>query len=111
MERDIFVLKFSFTWESGMSKLNLTIFHFTPYLRPTYWTGKLQHKIDVAHGVLITVLTRALMGLQIFHALMRGVIYAPPPPNSAPRASSEKRKRAIESSSKIIKKVFRSFFR
>ena len=49
-------------------------------------------------------LTRALMGLLIFHDLMGGL--SPPPRNSAPRSRSEKPKSAFEASSKIITKVF-----
>ena len=55
-------------------------------------------------------LTRALMGLWIFHHLMGGGLRTPPPSNSAPRKRRDKRKIAFESSSKIITKLLQSIF-
>ena len=56
-------------------------------------------------------LTRALLGLWIFHRLLGGGgVWTPPPPMiSAPGRRREKRKAAFESSRKIISKSFRSF--
>ena len=53
-------------------------------------------------------LTRALLGLWIFHRLLGGRLNAPPM-ISAPGRRREKRKAAFESSRKIISKSFRSF--
>ena len=60
----------------------------------------------------VRVLTRALLGLWIFHRLLGGggVCTPPPPMISAPGRRREKRKAAFESSRKIISKSFRSFF-
>ena len=56
-------------------------------------------------------LTRALLGLWIFHRLLGGGAFERPPPMiSAPGRRREKRKAAFESSRKIISKSFRSFF-
>ena len=52
-------------------------------------------------------LTRALLGLWIFHRLLRGAFERPPPPMiSAPGRRREKRKAAFESSRKIISVIF-----
>ena len=57
-------------------------------------------------------LTRALLGLWIFHRLLGGGggVWTPPPMISAPGRRREKGKAAFESSRKIISKSFRSFF-
>ena len=56
-------------------------------------------------------LTRALLGLWIFHRLLGGGAFERPPPMiSAPGRCREKRKAAFESSRKIISKSFQSFF-
>ena len=56
-------------------------------------------------------LTRALLGLWIFHRLLGGGAFERPPPMiSAPGRRREKQKAAFESSQKIISKSFRSFF-
>ena len=55
-------------------------------------------------------LTRALLGLWIFHRLLGGGRLNAPPMISAPGRRREKRKAAFESSRKIISKSFRSFF-
>ena len=56
-------------------------------------------------------LTRALLGLWIFHRLLGGGGRLNAPPMiSAPGRRREKRKAAFESSRKIISKSFRSFF-
>ena len=54
-------------------------------------------------------LTRALLGLWIFHRLLGGA-FERPPMISAPGRRREKRKTAFESSRKIISKSFQSFF-
>ena len=60
------------------------------------------------------LLTRALLGLWIFHRLLGGggggSAFERPPMISAPGRRREKRKAAFESSRKIISKSFRSFF-
>ena len=56
-----------------------------------------------------TALTRALMGLGIFHHLIGGCWG--PASNSAPRRHSGKPKNVFESSLEIITKVFHSIFR
>ena len=55
-------------------------------------------------------LTRALLGLWIFHRLLGGGAFERPPMISAPGRHIEKQKAAFESSRKIISKSFRSFF-
>ena len=56
-------------------------------------------------------LTRALLGLWIFHRLLGGGGRLNAPPMiSTPGRRREKRKAAFESSRKIISKSFRSFF-
>ena len=57
------------------------------------------------------LLTSAVAASSAEHAVARGGgQLAAPPSNSAPKARTEKRKIAVESSSKIIKKVLLSFF-
>ena len=58
-----------------------------------------------------SMLTRALMGLWIFHHLLGGGGCLNTPPSiSAPAHRRTKRKTVFESSRKIISKSFRSFF-
>ena len=60
----------------------------------------------------VHMLTRALLGLWIFHRLLGGggAFERPPHDRSAPGRRREKRKAAFESSRKIISKSFLSFF-
>ena len=55
-------------------------------------------------------LTRALLGLWIFHRLLGGGRLNAPPMISAPGHRREKQKAAFESWRKIISKSFRSYF-
>ena len=69
------------------------------------------HEEDKHHSFNRLGLTRALLGLWIFHRLLGGGAFERPPPMiSAPGRRREKRKAAFESSRKIISKSFRSFF-
>ena len=54
-------------------------------------------------------LTRALLGLWIFHRLLGGSLKAPPPWSRLLVAVEKKRKATFESSRKIISKSFQSF--
>ena len=58
----------------------------------------------------IFMLTRALLGLWIFHDLLGGGVFEHPPSISAPAHRRTKQKTAFESSRKSISKSFRSFF-
>ena len=56
------------------------------------------------------LLTLAVLVVWIFHRVLGGGgVFTPPPSNSAPELRSDMRQAAFESSSKISKKVHRSF--
>ena len=70
------------------------------------------YKMELGEDVKMAYrLTRALLGLWIFHRLLGGGgrLNAPPPMISAPGRRREKQKAAFQSSRKIFSKSFRHF--